>query len=163
VRRHIEEVNLYVTVVQHTISSCHVDVADKNFNSEDTNESDYDSEEKLHQFALDSALVGPTQEQTAATTETEQRRRTRGELFPTRGISIREPEDCIRMKSHECRPTDKGKGIMDPIGKTGKAGPRRASVTDSSSDNDYDLLLVPFTMPPIHPLSPFGKMQISKA
>ncbi|CAD5327219.1 unnamed protein product [Arabidopsis thaliana] len=128
-RRHIEEVNLYVTVVQHTISSCHVDVADKNFNSEDTDESDYDSEEELHQFALDSALVGPTQEQTSATTETEQRR----------------------------------KGIMDPIGKTGKAGPRRASVTDSSSDNDYDLLLVPFTMPPIHPLSPFGKMQISKA
>ena len=150
-RRHIEEVNLFVTVVQHTIPSSHVAVADKNFNSEDTNESNYDSEEELHQFAFDSALVGPTQEQTAATTETEQRHKTRRELFPRGGINIRELEDCIRLKSSECPPTDKEKGIMDPIGKAENASPSRATLTNSSSDSDDDLLIVPFTMPPNPP------------
>ncbi|CAD5316262.1 unnamed protein product [Arabidopsis thaliana] len=150
-RRHIEEVNLCVTVVQHTIPSSPVAVTDKNFNSEDSDDSDYDSEEELHQFALDSAVLGPTLEPTAATTETEQHRRTRRELFPTGGISIREPEECIRLKSPDCLPTDKGKGIMDPIGKKGKAGPSRATVTDTSTDSDDDLLIVPFTLPPNPP------------
>ena len=108
-RRHIEEVNLFVTVVQHTIPSSHVAVADKNFNSEDTDESDYDSEEELHQFALDSAVLGPTLEPTAATTETEQHRSTRRELFPTGGISIREPEECIRLKALTVSLLTKGK------------------------------------------------------
>jgi len=40
---------------------------------------------------------------------------------------------------------------MDPIGKTGKAGPSRATVTDSSTDSDDDLLIVPFTLPPNPP------------
>ena len=150
-QRHIEEVNLCVTVVQHTIPSSPVAVTDKNFNSEDSDDSDYDSEEELHQFALDSAVLGPTLEPTAATTETEQHRRTRRELFPTGGISIREPEECIRLKSPDCLPTDKGKGIMDPIGKKGKAGPSRATVTDTSTDSDDDLLIVPFTLPPNPP------------
>ncbi|CAD5313788.1 unnamed protein product [Arabidopsis thaliana] len=150
-QRHIEEVNLCVTVVQHTIPSSPVAVTDKNFNSEDSDDSDYDSEEELHQFALDSAVLGPTLEPTAATTETEQHRRTRRELFPTGEISIREPEECIRLKSPDCLPTDKRKGIMDPIEKKGKAGPSRATVTDTSTDSDDDLLIVPFTLPPNPP------------
>jgi len=62
-RRHIEEVNLCVTIVQHPMPVSPVDVACHDFNS-DSDETDYDSEEELDQFALESALVGATQDPT---------------------------------------------------------------------------------------------------
>jgi len=156
-RRHIEEVNLCVTVVQHTIPISPVDVACKDFNSEDSEETYYDSEEELHQFALDSALVGATQDPAPCETEQEPRSSTRRELFPAGGISIREPEDYIRLKSLECGPTNKGKGIMDKNAKSAKVGPSRASGT-GDNDNEEDFLIVPFTMQPN--LTAFQKMMI---
>ncbi|KAG7640688.1 MULE transposase domain [Arabidopsis suecica] len=136
-RRHIEEVNLCVTVVQHTIPISPVDVACKDFNSEDSEETYYDSEEELHQFALDSALVGATQDPTPCETEQEPRSSTRRELFPAGGISIREPEDYIRLKSLECGPTNKGKGIMDKNDKSAKVGPSRAKNDDLEEVDSY--------------------------
>ncbi|CAD5318225.1 unnamed protein product [Arabidopsis thaliana] len=126
--------------------ACH----DFNSNSEET---DYDSEEELHQFALESALVGATQDPTPGGTEPATRSSTRRELFPTRGVTIREPEDFIRLKSPTCGPTDKEKGIMETSDKAGPAGPSRQSGTEDS-DSDDDLLIVPFTMLPNLPAIP---------
>jgi len=151
-RRHIEEVNLCVTVVQHSMPVSPVAVACHDFNS-NSEETDYDSEEELHQFALESALVGAMQDPNPGGTEPATRSSTRRELFPTGGVTIREPEDYIRLKSPACGPTDKGKGIMETSDKAGPAGPSRQSGTEDS-DNDDDLLIVPFTMLPNLPAIP---------
>ena len=101
--------------------------------------------------------MGATQDPTPPETKQESRSITRREVFPARGISIREPEDCIRLKSPECGPTNKGKGIMDKSAKSTKAGPSRASGT-YDNENEEDFLIVPFTMQPN--LTTFQKMMI---
>ena len=101
--------------------------------------------------------MGATQDPAPCETEQEPRSSTRRELFPVGGISIREPEDYIRLKSLECGPTNKGKGIMDKNAKSAKVGPSRASGT-GDNDNEEDFLIVPFTMQPN--LTAFLKMMI---
>ncbi|KAG7564109.1 Ribonuclease H domain [Arabidopsis suecica] len=146
-RRQIEEVNLCVTVVKHGMTTNSVlRNTEKDpltyFSGDSSEDSGYDTDAEWHEFALDSAVVGKTQETTQPPINNKESVRLSPTRRPTAGITIQEPENIIRLKSPECRPGDKGKAVM-------------ANVVDSDSDSDSgegDFRLVPFSQPTNSPI-----------